>query len=259
MTEAIEPVADATADPSGEATTAADDSAGTGQEPGIGSKLSDVLSKAGEGDQSAVEKLTKMVEDSRKTIGRQGRELGELRKLRETMEASQQDNASVATEDYAELFTDPKGFLDKLETRMEKKILSRVDPELRSVRETRAVNSLAGNNALVQEILSNPKMVNRLKEISEDPDALAMLESAEQNKISAAVLMVAGELFGKQKSDVKNAPKPKRPENAGMASPKGDDLAPAGKTKEPPKAKNMDEAIVNMFGEAHAKGVNLRR
>jgi len=191
-----------------------------------------------------VEKLQKMVEDLRSTIGRQGSELGELRKVAAT--AAPPDTSD--DDELSELvYSDPAQFAKRVASRIEAEVQQRLAPVVAPIEQANVLHTVQDGNPLAERLLNDPATNDYLTELSQDPNSMATFSDVKRLRLEAALFRRMGKLYGPQQMTRENPPVPPRPEKAGAADPGGTAASRVGVPD--PKAPETLEDSVKAFTE----------
>ena len=210
-------------------------------ETDLGSVIRNSVDNAKPTDMADVERLTKMVEDLKATQGRMSAEVGESR--RRDAEAAEAATTTADKEELAELvYSDPKAFAAAIAKQVEEQVQARIAPVVQPVEQMNVVNTVRDGNALANQLLDDPGTNQYLKDLSNDPNALATFEDVKRLRLEAALFRRVSALHGKQEGDRANPPTPPRPEAAGAADP-GNQTPGASGTPNSEAPKDFEEGV----------------
>lgn len=187
-----------------------------------------------------------------KVLGEQAQELGELRKWRREMEqvkTAPVEEPVTAGFDWSEPDTSLTRLTAKMKESLRAELRAEIEPEIAPARNAALAHNLMNESMLAQTLLSNPEVVESLKQIQTNPDLASRYMDLSTVRMKAALFDQANER-AVMRARGAAAAKANRPENGGIVVPATPVTTAIPKVApEPPK--NMQEAVA-AFGAAIA-------
>lgn len=210
-------------------------------------------------DPTYVKKLEKSLDDLKSTLGRNSKELGELRKLQEQSKKPEEKKKVSNL-----MYTDPDEYerlqeerLKSLREEVKAEVLSTLEPELNPVRHATALSAVKTGNPLADKLLNDQDTIAYLNEQANSEEALESYADPRRTATEAALFRRVSQVWASEQEKLKSAPPPARPEEAGIAAPTSSDNATPDVKSEAEKAKGMsiDEANKAFVGALKGRGL----